>query len=128
MSSIIFQDVNTIEYTSIKFDYLAINTDDILEQKENERFLVHQNGSRFSMIVLDDGLFLNTTRENAQEQESKNYALYADGNAYFTGSLTARTINILDTDISDSNITLLINTINSNTGPFEAYNLSLIHI
>ena len=122
MSSIIFQDVNTIEYTSIKFDYLAINTDDILEQKENERFLVHQNGSRFSMIVLDDGLFLNTTRENAQEQESKNYALYADGNAYFTGSLTARTINILDTDISDSNITLLINTINSNTGPFEAYN------
>ena len=122
MSSIIFQDVNTIEYTSIKFDYLAINTNDILEQKENERFLVHQNGSRFSMIVLDDGLFLNTTRENAQEQESKNYALYADGNAYFTGSLTARTINILDTDISNSNIALLIDNINSNTGPFEAYN------
>ena len=31
MSSIIFQDVNNIEYTSIKFDYLAINTDDILD-------------------------------------------------------------------------------------------------
>lgn len=121
MSSIIFQDVNTIEYTSIKFDYLAINTNDILEQQENERLLVHQNGSNFSMIVLDTGLFLNTTRENAQEQESKNYALYADGNAYFTGTLTTSKINILDTDISDSNITLLINTINSNTGPFEAY-------
>ena len=121
MSSIIFQDVNTIEYTSIKFDYLAIDTDDILEQQENERLLVHQNGSNFSMIVLDNGLFLHTTRENAQEQESKNYALYADGNAYFTGSLTARTINILDTAISDSNITKLIDTINSNTGPFEAY-------
>ena len=121
MSSIIFQDVNTIEYTSIKFDYLAINTNDILEQEENERLLVHQNGSIFSMIVLDTGLFLNTTRENAQEQESKNYSLYADGNAYFTGTLTTSKINILDTDISDSNITLLINTINSNTGPFEAY-------
>ena len=122
MSSIIFQDVNTIEYTSIKFDYLAIDTDDILEQQENERLLVHQNGSRFSMIVLDDGLFLNATRENAQDQQAKNYALYADGNAYFTGTLTANKINILDTDISDSNITLLIDTINSNTGPFEAYN------
>ena len=51
MSSIIFQDVNTIEYTSIKFDYLAINTNDILEQQENERLLVHQNDSNFSMIV-----------------------------------------------------------------------------
>jgi len=122
MSSIIFQDVNTIEYTSIKFDYLAINTNDILEQQENERLLVHQNDSNFSMIVLDTGLFLNTTRENAKAQEAKHYALYADGNAYFTGSLTARTINILDTDISESTITLLINTINSNTGPFEAYN------
>ena len=121
MSSIIFQDVNTIEYTSIKFDYLAINTNDILEQQENERLLVHQNDSNFSMIVLDTGLFLNTTRENAKEQEAKNYALYADGNAYFTGSLTARTINILDTDISNSNIALLIDNINSNTGPFEAY-------
>jgi hypothetical protein len=121
MSSIIFQDVNTIEYTSIKFDYLAIDTDDILEQQNNERLLVHQNGSRFSMIVLDDGLFLNTTRENAQQQQAKNYALYADGNAYFTGTLTASKINILDTDISNSNITLLIDTINSNTGPFEAY-------
>jgi len=121
MSSIIFQDVNTIEYTSIKFDYLAINTDDILDQQENERLLVHQNGSRFSMIVLDDGLFLNTTREDAQDQQAKNYALYADGNAYFTGTLTASKINILDTDISDSNITLLIDTINSNTGPFESY-------
>lgn len=121
MSSIIFQDVNTIEYTSIKFDYLAIDTNDILDQQENERLLVHQNGSNFSMIVLDTGLFLNTTRKNAQEQESKNYALYADGNAYFTGTLTTSKINILDTDISDSNITLLINTINSNTGPFEAY-------
>tara|TARA_B100001758_G_scaffold143634_1_gene123720 strand:+ start:1554 stop:7655 length:6102 start_codon:yes stop_codon:yes gene_type:complete len=121
MSSIIFQDVNTIEYTSIKFDYLAIDTDDILEQQENERLLVHQNGSRFSMIVLDDGLFLNTTREDAQDQQAKNYALYADGNAYFTGTLTASKINILDTDISDSNITLLIDTINSNTGPFESY-------
>jgi hypothetical protein len=122
MSSIIFQDVNTIEYTSIKFDYLAIDTDDILEQQENERLLVHQNGSNFSMIVLDTGLFLNTTRENAKAQEANHYALYADGNAYFTGSLTARTINILDTEISDSNITKLIDTINSNTGPFEAYN------
>ena len=121
MSSIIFQDVNTIEYTSIKFDYLAIDTDDILEQQENERLLVHQNGSKFSMIILDTGLFLNTTRENAQEQEVKNYALYADGNAYFTGTLTVSKINILDTDISDSNIALLIDNINSNTGPFEAY-------
>ena len=122
MSSIIFQDVNTIEYTSIKFDYLAIDTSNVLDQQENEKLLVHQNGSRFSMIVLDDGLFVNTTRENAQQQQVKNYALYADGNAYFTGTLTASKINILDTDISDSNITLLINTINSNTGPFESYN------
>ena len=121
MSSIIFQDVNTIEYTSIKFDYLAIDTDDILEQQANERLLVHQNGSNFSMIVLDNGLFLHTNRTNAQTQQANHYALYADGNAYFTGSLTASKINILDTDISDSNITLLINTINSNTGPFEAY-------
>lgn len=121
MSSIIFQDVNTIEYTSIKFDYLAINTSNILEQQENERLLVHQNGSRFSMIVLDDGLFLNTTRKKAQDEEVKNYALYADGNAHFTGTLTVSKINILDTDISDSNIALLIDNINSNTGPFEAY-------
>ena len=122
MSSIIFQDVNTIEYTSIKFDYLAINTSNILDQQENERLLVHQNGSKFSMIVLNDGLFLNTDRENAQAQQAKNYALYADGNAYFTGTLTASKINILNREISNDNITLLIDTINSNTGPFEAYN------
>ena len=122
MSSIIFQDVNTIEYTSIKFDYLAIDTSNILEQKENERLLVHQNGLRFSMIVLDTGLFLNTTRGNARKQQVNDYTLYADGNAHFTGTLTVNRINILDTDISDSNIALLIDNINSNTGPFEAYN------
>ena len=96
MSSIIFQDVNTIEYTSIKFDYLAIDTSNILEQKENERLLVHQNGLRFSMIVLDTGLFLNTTRGNARKQQVNDYTLYADGNAHFTGTLTVNRINILE--------------------------------
>jgi len=120
MSSIIFQDVNNIEYTSIKFDYLAINTDDILDQKENERLLVNQSGSRFSMILLDNGLFLNSTREEAQQHIINNYSLYAQ-NAYFEGTLTAKSINILDEDISDSNIANLLNAINSNIGPFESY-------
>ena len=38
--------------------------------------LVNQSGSRFSMILLDNGLFLNSTREEAQQHIVNNYSLY----------------------------------------------------
>ena len=44
MSSIIFQDINKIEYSSIKFDYLTISTETILNQNDDEKLLVYQNG------------------------------------------------------------------------------------
>ena len=122
MSSIIFQDVNTIEYSSLKFDYLAINTEDILEQYDDERLLINQLDSKFSMIVLDNGLYLNTTRENAQINKLKNYTLYVQGgNAYFDGSITAKSVTLSGVDFSESNVDKLLKAIDEKIlieGPF----------
>ena len=122
MSSIIFQDVNTIEYSSLKFDYLAINTDDILDQFNDERLLVNQLDSKFSMIVLDNGLHLNSTREQAQQNKLKNYTLYVQGgNAYFDGSITAKSITLSEVDFSESNVDKLLKVIDDKIlqdGPF----------
>ena len=80
MSSIIFQDINKIEYSSIKFDYLTISTETILNQNDDEKLLIYQNGvNSYSLIALKNGLYLNTTRENAQQLKSQNYGLYVDG-------------------------------------------------
>ena len=122
MSSIIFQDVNTIEYSSLKFDYLAINTDDVLDQFDDERLLVNQLDSKFSMIVLDNGLHLNSTREQAQQNKLKNYTLYVQGgNAYFDGSITAKSITLSGIDFSESNVDKLLKAIDDKIlleGPF----------
>ena len=75
MSSIIFQDVDNIHYTSFKFDYLASNTDDVLDQLDDEILLVNQTDSRFSMILKNNGLFLNTTRDEAQTHVANNISL-----------------------------------------------------
>ena len=121
MSSIIFQDVNKIEYTSIKFDYLAINSEDILDQNNDEYLLINQkNINDYSMIVLDNGIYINTTRDDAKNYARQNINLYAQ-NGYFEGNLTVKTINVMDMDLSKDDINVLINKINSNITPFERY-------
>jgi hypothetical protein len=120
MSSIILQDVDNIQYTSFKFDYLAINTVDVLDQLDDEILLVNQKNSRFSMIVKNNGLFLNSTREEAQSHVANNISLYAQ-NAHFEGSVTVGSIKILNNDISNANVDKLLNAITSNTGPFYPY-------
>ena len=124
MSSIIFQDINKIEYSSIKFDYLTISTETILNQNDDEKLLVYQNGvNSYSLIALKNGLYLNTTRENAQQLKSQNYGLYVDGgDAKFTGTLYTKSIVIGDINLSESNIDILINKIDeniANRGPFD---------
>ena len=120
MSSIILQDVDNIHYTSFKFDYLAINTDDVLDQLDDEILLVNQTDSRFSMILKNNGLFLNTTRDEAQTHVANNISLYAQ-NAHFEGSVTVGSIKILNNDLSNSNIDNLLNAITTNIGPFYPY-------
>ena len=121
MSSIIFQDVNKIEYTSIKFDFLAINSEDTLNQNNDEYLLINQkNINDYSMIVLDNGIYINTTRDDAKNYARQNINLYAQ-NGYFEGNLTVKTINVMDVDLSKDDISLLIDKINSNISPFERY-------
>lgn len=120
MSSIILHNVDNIQHNSIKFDYLAINTDDILNQLDDEILLVNQTDSKFSMILKNNGLFLNSTRQEAQTHITNNLSLYAQ-NAHFEGSVTVGSIKILNNDISNSNIDKLLNAINSNIGPFYPY-------
>lgn len=120
MSSIILQDVDNIHYTSLKFDYLAINTEDVLDQLDDEILLVNQTDSRFSMILKNNGLFLNTTRDEAQDHVANNISLYAQ-NAHFEGSVTVGSIKILNNDLNNSNVDKLLNAITSNIGPFYPY-------
>jgi len=121
MSSIIFQDVNKIEYTSIKFDYLAINSEDILDQNDDEYLLVNKkNDNEYSMVVLDNGIYINTSRDDAKKYARQNINLYAQ-NGYFEGNLTVKTINVMDMDLSGDDINTLIDKISSNINPFDRY-------
>ena len=121
MSSIIFQDVNKIEYTSIKFDYLAINSEDILDQNDDEYLLVNKkNDKEYTMVVLDNGIYINTSRDDAKKYARQNINLYAQ-NGYFEGNLTVKTINVMDMDLSGDDINTLIDKISSNINPFDRY-------
>ena len=113
--------------TEINFTNIGIKIDEneILDMNSDESMLVHQKNNKFSLIVGERGVSINTSRLEAIDAASNTKsALYVDGNIHTTGSIITNRLILngvtLESNINSNILTELIQSINNNILPIHS--------